>query len=804
MVGSSAEPCKSENAADNGMCSEEQKPGAGAPIFHGIRVVELSTILAGPMAAVAMAYLGADVIKVEDKHGDPGRQILLQLDQVPEKREFGCVFELANINKKSVQMDLRKGIQPLLLLLADADVFVTNIRRGSLKRLKLDYESLCNMMPHLVYAHASAFGRSGPMADHPGYDVGAFWAISGLAEKMSPSGCYGVYPTALGDNLLASSIFGGIAAGLYQRMQTGKGCLVDGSLLRMGAWCLMPYLNNASHSPSELPTFSTNNTLPWEDMNYCSYHTKEWDATGDEIIVLALGTTKVEAALNVKTINDARQKFHDMTLGEAEELLCKHNIPFMRKQKMDHMTHYDTRCAEAFSSIPGASDLAYLPIPPYHFSCSSEHRVVSRAPRLGQHTDSFTWAPRPASALLPKKAEATPDMSPTCPLQGVTAVELSSVHTACMASGAILRQLGARVVSIVTGDGLQYWLERNAAYATQLQEGKEVVTLDIDSKEGQDQLQELLRGAQVFLTNYSKTHLEKCGFGDGAVRATHPSMIYCRIDTWLHEDFGDSEGTLGAWYAANVAPQIYRNKANAFPFLSMQMGDLCAAQYASGACMSAIFHRARTGEGQLCGTNLQHLGIWCAAIPTAVLQKNPQHLAVYAGFSNEENVKCLLVPLTNAFKTKDGVWVMTLGLELHRHLPRYFAAFGIKWLCIRRLLWTALFEVLPRIFDSSIVAKVMPLARSLHLTIREAIGSVTFAEFHDLSEKYDLWYVPINTVESFLNMPQARLHDHVAPIEQSTEGWRVRHPVFVTANTGPKMDDDVGGEGSLPVTTESS
>eukprot|EP00397_Hematodinium_sp_SG-2012_P010590 GEMP01010706.1.p1 GENE.GEMP01010706.1~~GEMP01010706.1.p1 ORF type:complete len:788 (+),score=144.05 GEMP01010706.1:196-2559(+) len=776
---------KVENAADNGTFTKQQKPGNGAPIFHGIRVVDLSTILAAPLATGAMAYLGAEVIKVEDMNGDPLRTVMLALDHLPQKRQFSCIFESVNLNKKSVQMDLRESLDQLLSLLEDADVFVTNIRPSSLKRLKLDYESLRRTMPHLVYAHASAFGRSGPMADYAGYDAGAFWAMSGMGEKIMPHGCYGTYPIGFGDNTFSGGFLGGIAAGLYQRIKTGKGSLVDGSLIRMGAWCMMPYLNIAPHAPNKLRTYSTDDTPPWEDMNYCSYRTKDWEVNGDEIVVLGLGTTKVEAALNASTFDQAQQKFDNMTLAEAEELMHKHDVPFVRKQSMDSMAQYDKRCAQAFSTIPGVSDMEYTPVPPYNFSCSTKHCVAFRAPKLGEHNDATTWTPRHRAATLPKNADAGAilDVSSASPLQGIIVVELSSVHTACMATGAILRELGARVISIVTGDGLHYWRGRNAAYATQLQQGKEEVMLNLYSKEGRSEFRALIQGSRVFLTNFSKSQLEKYGLSDREVRAVCPKLIYCHIDTWLHEDFGNSEGALGAWYASSVAAGILRKMENAFPFFPTQLGELVASQHAAAACISAIFHRERTGEGQLCGTNLQHLGIWAISVFYVFLQKNPLHLPVFNSFAYKEQVQTTPLPLLNAFETKDGIWVMCLGLEVGRHLPKYYAAFNIKWSCIRSLGWAAFSEVLPKIFEKSLTAKVTPIFRTIHMAIREAIGSVTFAEFQDLSEKYDLWYVPVNTVESFLTTPQALLYDHIVPIKHSLAGWSVGHPVFWTANS---------------------
>ena len=125
-------------------------------------------------------------------------------------------------------------------LLQTADIFITNVRLKSLKKAGLDYESLAERFPKLIYGHLSAFGLDGPMVDDPGYDFGAFWAQSGLMDivKSDDDSPPPREPGGIGDYNTGMQLLGGVFAALYDRTQTGKGQLVDASLMRAGVWSM--------------------------------------------------------------------------------------------------------------------------------------------------------------------------------------------------------------------------------------------------------------------------------------------------------------------------------------------------------------------------------------------------------------------------------------------------------------------------------------------------------------------------------------------------------------------------------------
>jgi len=208
-------------------------------MLEGVRVVEMGVWVAGPAAGGIMADWGAEVIKIEPPSGDPMRAFF-QLaigSEVPHNPPF----DLDNRGKKSVVLDLRSdaGRQAALRIIATADVFVTNMRPAALARLGLSHHELLTRFPRLVYASITGFGLEGREADRAGYDIGAFWARSGIADLFRTSD---QPPLALrggfGDHVTGISAVAGILAALLERGRSGRGQLVETSLLRAGMYCI--------------------------------------------------------------------------------------------------------------------------------------------------------------------------------------------------------------------------------------------------------------------------------------------------------------------------------------------------------------------------------------------------------------------------------------------------------------------------------------------------------------------------------------------------------------------------------------
>jgi len=208
-------------------------------LLQGVRVVEMAFWVAGPAAAGLLADWGADVVKIEPPRGDPMRQFYRAVAGVELP---GCPgFDLDNRGKRSVALDLtdpaaREAARKLVL---GADVFITNYRSDALARLGLDYASLAAENPRLVYGHVTGYGQDGPDAGRAAYDIGAFWARSGIASILAPAGGEPAGSRAgFGDHITGSHCLAGVLAALYARERTGKGQLVDACLLRSGIYTI--------------------------------------------------------------------------------------------------------------------------------------------------------------------------------------------------------------------------------------------------------------------------------------------------------------------------------------------------------------------------------------------------------------------------------------------------------------------------------------------------------------------------------------------------------------------------------------
>ena len=206
--------------------------------LEGIRVVELGVWVAGPAAGGILADWGADVVKVEPLGGDPCRlfQHILGGDMPTNP-----VFDMDNRGKRSIALDLTTddGHAVIDELLAEADVFVTNVRLGGLDRLGLDHSSVTARHRRLVYAAVTGYGLQGDEAGSGAFDVAGFWARSGIAHLLTPDGGDPPFQRGgMGDHSTGLATAAGVCAALLARERTGEGQVVSTSLLRQGAYTI--------------------------------------------------------------------------------------------------------------------------------------------------------------------------------------------------------------------------------------------------------------------------------------------------------------------------------------------------------------------------------------------------------------------------------------------------------------------------------------------------------------------------------------------------------------------------------------
>ncbi|QMV74363.1 CoA transferase [Comamonas piscis] len=226
---------------------EDKSPAAA---LQGLRVLDLSRVLAGPLCAQMLADHGADVIKVEPPAGDETRKLGPPFAVTGDAAYYTAV----NRGKRGVVLDLstKSGQEDLLALLDGIDVLIENFVPGTMARWGLDYEKVLQpRFPRLVHCTVSGFGSDGPLGGLPGYDA----VLQAMCGLMSINGDMQSGPTRIGipivDHLTGYTAFSGILLALYERSRSGMGQRVDAALFDAAMSLLVPHAANWMYSHQE-------------------------------------------------------------------------------------------------------------------------------------------------------------------------------------------------------------------------------------------------------------------------------------------------------------------------------------------------------------------------------------------------------------------------------------------------------------------------------------------------------------------------------------------------------------------------
>lgn len=219
----------------------------------GVRVIDLTSVLMGPFATQTLAEFGAEVIKVEPPEGDLVRGI-----GPMRNPKMGAIFLNANRGKKSLVLDLKKpeGREALLRLVATADVFTYNLRPQAMQRLGLDWETLREVNPRLIYVGLFGFARGGPYSALPAYDdiiqgASGLTHLAGVGNVGTPH----YAPFALADRMTGLSGVNNILAALYGRVRSGVGRAIDVTMFEtMTRIAMFDHLQGETFLPALGPT----------------------------------------------------------------------------------------------------------------------------------------------------------------------------------------------------------------------------------------------------------------------------------------------------------------------------------------------------------------------------------------------------------------------------------------------------------------------------------------------------------------------------------------------------------------------
>lgn len=365
--------------------------------FEGIRVIDITHVLAGPFAAYQLAVLGADVIKLEHPE-DPDQSRSTGSDAGLNHQLMGTAFLTQGSNKRSLTADLKTeaGKEILRRLVRTADVLVENYRPGAFETLGLGYGVLSAVNPRLIYASFSAFGQTGPRRTQTAYDH-VIQATSGI---MAMTGTEQVNPVKIGSPAVdyATGTTGAfaIAAALFQRERMGKGqridmAMLDVAMILMGSH-LAGYLRNEVHPKPK------GNKQPHATNS--AYHTK------DGMVMLGASNLRQQRRLwtvlerpdMIKRTNEERDTHRDheeaalteimatRTATEWEDYLQSRHVPAARVRTMKEAVA-DPQIATRGVIHRHASDGGFgVPVSAFMFAHDGPH-VDTPPPRLGQHTD---------------------------------------------------------------------------------------------------------------------------------------------------------------------------------------------------------------------------------------------------------------------------------------------------------------------------------------------------------------------------------------------------------------------------------
>jgi CoA:oxalate CoA-transferase len=379
-----------------------------AKALEGIRVLDITNVLAGPFCAYQLALLGAEVIKVEiPDGGDLARQ--LGADPELNARHMGASFLAQNGGKKSLTLNLKSaaGRDVLFRLVQSADVLVENFRPGVMDRLGAGYRTLSEVNPRLVYCAISGFGHEGPMRDAPAYDQ----IVQGLSGVMSITGGEASAPLRVGypvaDTIGGMTAAFAIAAALVRQARTGQGEFIDVSMLdstivTMG-WVVSNYLiagrapqpmGNENFTAAPSGAFRTGNGL----LNIAANKQEQFEALVEAVGRPELARDPRFAEREVRKRNRAALTVEieaglaAKSAAEWELLLSKIGVPAGRVLSVpEALTNPQIRARELlahFDSVPGIDRPIDVVRAGFKMRGGNPD-VAAPPPRLGEHTESI-------------------------------------------------------------------------------------------------------------------------------------------------------------------------------------------------------------------------------------------------------------------------------------------------------------------------------------------------------------------------------------------------------------------------------
>jgi crotonobetainyl-CoA:carnitine CoA-transferase CaiB-like acyl-CoA transferase len=380
-------------------------------MLTGVRVIDMTSVVFGPLATQMLGDLGADVIKVESPEGDMLRQV-----QPARTPGMGAAFLGTNRNKRSITLDLKtqKDRTALLDLLDDADVFVSSVRPAALARLSLSPETLRRRNPKLITVAAVGFGSDGPYRNKPAYDdsVQSVSGMAGLATMCNPDNPPAYAPTIIADKLGGVTAGYAIMAALYHRERTGQAQHVEVPMFEtLASFLLVEHMAEATFE-SEPQSFGYQRMLvphrrPVKTadgyITILPYSNAQWarffKAVGrDDMLNHPWVTNMDERSRNIGGIYDmVAQIATTRTTAQWIELTEQADIPAMPVRMLSDLPQDPHLAATGFfQTIDHPTEGAvWTTKPPIKFSATLARHDITPPPALGEHNPDILKRPKP-------------------------------------------------------------------------------------------------------------------------------------------------------------------------------------------------------------------------------------------------------------------------------------------------------------------------------------------------------------------------------------------------------------------------
>ncbi|MFQ5381160.1 MAG: CaiB/BaiF CoA transferase family protein [Dehalococcoidia bacterium] len=366
----------------------------------GVRVLDFTRYQQGPYATVLLSDLGAEIVKVEHPEGEPGRRTGL------DRAGFSAYFEAHNRGKKSITLNLREGAarETVRRLLPLFDVVVENFRPRTMERMGLGYEALRAIRDDIIVGSASAFGREGPWAERPGYDHVA-QALSGVMSEQG--GGPGHEPEALiggfADQISAMMLALAVVSALYVRSETGRGQLVDvsliGSLTGLQAMPLTRFLRTGRQFGKQRYRAATYTHYRCLDGGYIAVAANTQPMW--ERLCEALGRSDLGSDERFKgpwardrnlqeLVAILRSEFASRPRADWEDRLAAHDVPHAPVLEYAAVAEHPQYAANGYFVDIDHPNLGRMrvPGPAIHMS-ETPPSVQGGGPELGQHTEEI-------------------------------------------------------------------------------------------------------------------------------------------------------------------------------------------------------------------------------------------------------------------------------------------------------------------------------------------------------------------------------------------------------------------------------